>query len=74
MTASASARLEIRAHQQRDRLHRTALELIEKVDEVKQELTLPHIVRKHFVPASLTASFIAFLFGFGITSVFTREP
>jgi len=73
MNASASARLEIRAHQQRDRLHRTALELIEKVDKVKQELTLPHIVSKHFVPISLVASGIAFLFGFGITSLFARR-
>ncbi|MFZ0732005.1 MAG: hypothetical protein WAM79_06750 [Candidatus Sulfotelmatobacter sp.] len=73
MTASASARLEIRAHQQRDRLHRTALELIEKVDQVKQELSLSHNLSKHFVPASLTASFIAFLFGVGIASLFTRR-
>lgn len=73
MSASASARLEIRAHQQRDRLHRTALELIDKVDQVKQDLSLSHNVSKHFLPASLTASFIAFLFGFGLTSLFTRR-
>lgn len=73
MSASASARLEIRAHQQRDRLHRTALELIGKVDEVKQEFSPPHIVSKHFVPASLIASGIALLFGFGVASLFTRR-
>ncbi|HKT87742.1 MAG TPA: hypothetical protein VJQ59_04865 [Candidatus Sulfotelmatobacter sp.] len=73
MSASASARLEIRAHQQRDRLHRTALELIEKVDEVKQEFTPAHIVKKHFGPVSLVAAGITLLFGFGVTSMFTRR-
>ena len=41
MSASPSPeRLEIRALQQRERIHRTALELISKVDDAKQRLTL----------------------------------
>ena len=49
MSASATPeKLEVQAHAQRERIHRTALELISKVDDAKQRLTLSYNVRAHF--------------------------
>jgi hypothetical protein len=62
MSASPSPeRLEIRALQQRERIHRTALELISKVDDAKQRLTLSYKVRAHFAVTSLIAVSLSFL-------------
>ena len=74
MSASSSPeRLEIRAHQERERIHRTALELISKVDEAKQRLTLSHNVRAHFTTTALTAIAVSFLCGYGIAGIFTER-
>lgn len=74
MSASSSPeRLEIRAHQERERIHRTALELISKVDEAKQRLTLSHNVRAHFATTALTAVAVSFLCGYAVAGIFTER-
>jgi hypothetical protein len=65
--------LEIRALQQRERIHRTALELISKVDDAKQRLTLSYNVRAHFAVTSLIAVSVAFLCGYAVAGVFTER-
>jgi hypothetical protein len=74
MSASPSPeRLEIRALQQRERIHRTALELISKVDDAKQRLTLSYNVRAHFAVTSLIAVSVSFLCGYAVAGIFTER-
>jgi hypothetical protein len=74
MSASPSPeRLEIRALQQRERIHRTALELISKVDDAKQRLTLSYNVRAHFAVTSLIAVSVSFLCGYAVAGMFTER-
>ena len=74
MSASPSPeRLEIRALQQRERIHRTALELISKVDDAKQRLTLSYNVRAHFAVTSLIAVSLSFLCGYAVAGMFTER-
>jgi hypothetical protein len=74
MSASPSPeRLEIRALQQRERIHRTALELISKVDDAKQRLTLSYNVRAHFAVTSVIAVSVSFLCGYAVAGMFTER-
>jgi hypothetical protein len=74
MSASPSPeRLEIRALQQRERIHRTALELISKVDDAKQRLTLSYNVRAHFAVTSLITVSVSFLCGYAVAGMFTER-
>lgn len=72
MSAMSSDSLELRALMQRDRIHRTAVELIGKVDQAKEQLNLEHQVRAHFGIASLMAGAITFLTGYTLGSVLGR--
>jgi hypothetical protein len=73
MTTTSADSLELRALMQRDRIHRTALELIGKVDEAKEQLSLSHNVREHFGVASLFAACVTFLSGYAIASALRRR-
>ena len=73
MSAVSSDNLELRALMQRERIHRTALELMGKVDEAKEQLSLEHNVRQHFGMASLIAGAFTFLAGYAIASALTRR-
>ena len=66
-------RLEIRAHQERERIHRTALELMSKVDDAKQRLTLSHNVRAHFAITTLLTVAVSFLSGYAVAGIFTER-
>lgn len=75
MNASPNSpeRLEVRALQQRDRIHRTTLELISKVDHARQQLTLTYNVREHFAVVSIIAAALSFLCGYAVGAVFTQR-
>lgn len=74
MSASPTPeRLEIQAHQQRQRIHRTALELISKVDDAKQHLTVSYNVRRHFAVTSLVTIALSFLAGYVLSGIFTER-
>lgn len=74
MSASATPeRLELKAHQQRERIHRTALELISKVDDAKRRLTLSHNVRTHFGITTAVAVAVCFLSGYAIAGMFIES-
>ena len=71
MSASPSPdALEQRAAEQRERIHQTALELI---DEAKQQLSLEHHLRRHFGGASLISCSLALLFGYAVADLFRRH-
>jgi hypothetical protein len=65
--------LELRALMQRDRIHRTALELFGKVDEAREQLSLTHNVREHFGIVSFGAAAFSLLSGYVIGAVLTRR-
>jgi hypothetical protein len=65
--------LEQQAAEQRSRIHHTALELISKVDEAKQQLSLEHNVRKYFLSASIIACSLAFLSGYIFGELFASR-
>jgi len=74
MKASPSPEfLEQQAAGQRDRIHHTALELISKVDEAKQRLSVEHNVRKYFLAVSLIACSLAFLSGYVFGELFATR-
>ena len=74
MNASPSPEfLEQQAAGQRDRIHHTALELMSKVDDAKQQLSLEHNVRKYFLAVSLIACSVAFLTGYVFGELFATR-
>lgn len=74
MNASPSPEfLEQQAAEQRGRIHHTALELMSKVDDAKQRLSLEHNVRKYFLAVSLIACSVAFLTGYVFGELFATR-
>jgi hypothetical protein len=73
MSAAPIEHLELQASQERERIHRTALELMSKVDETKQQFSAEHIVQRNFGAASVTVSLLGLLFGFVFGGAFTRR-
>jgi hypothetical protein len=73
MSAAPVDNLELRALEQRQRIHKTALELISKVDHAKEQLSPTHVVQNHLGSAAAVAGAIAFLVGYAITGIFTER-
>ena len=61
--------LEVRAADQRRRIHDSILELRQQIDE---ELDVRKKAAEYILPASGAATFIGLLFGYGIASMFSR--
>jgi hypothetical protein len=71
MSASPTPeRLEMQAHEQRERIHRTTWELISKVDDAKHRLTLSYNVRRHFGITATISIAIGFLCGYAVAGMF----
>lgn len=66
---SSPESLEQRAREQRQQIHRTALELVSKVEEAREKLTLSHNVRKHFLVSSLITAAVSLVAGYELTLV-----
>lgn len=68
---------ELQAEQQRHRIHNTAQELISKVDHAKEQiaenLSVKHQVKKYFSGTVLIASGIAFFLGYSLVAGFKRH-
>jgi len=73
MSANPVDHLEIRALQQRNYVHNTIEEVKGKVVEVRAKLDPNANAREHFVAASLVVSAVAFVAGYGIAGIFTRN-
>jgi hypothetical protein len=61
--------LEMRAAEQRRRIHDTVLELREQIDE---KLDVRKKAREYVLPASGAAAFLGLVFGYGFASMFSR--
>lgn len=73
MSAAPIEHLQIRASEQRERIHQTALELRSKVDETKQQFSAENIAHRHFGPASAVVSLLGFVLGYAFAGAFTRR-
>jgi hypothetical protein len=58
--------LELKALEQRNRLHRRAEELRAKIEEGREKLRFSKHARQHFVAASLIASIAGLGIGYGL--------
>jgi hypothetical protein len=69
--------LELRALEQRKRLHQTATELkseVEtKINDAREQLDIKKKLREHFAGPATVVGAIALLFGYGIAGVFTHH-
>lgn len=73
MSAAPIEHLELQASQQRERIRQTALELLAKVDETKQQYSATNILHRNFARASVSVSVLGFLFGFAFAGLFRRR-
>lgn len=65
--------LELRAVEQRNRLHRTTSELKGKIAETREQLDPARNVREHFVGISAAVSVLAVAAGYAVAGMFTRR-
>jgi hypothetical protein len=65
--------LELRALEQRNRLHKTAGELKTKIAAAREKLDMTKNVRGHFLGAAVAVSFICFLSGYGFGGIFSHR-
>lgn len=63
--------LELRALEQRNRLHNTAAELKEKVLFTRKKFDVSKQAQKHWIAASVGVSVIGFLSGYALAGQFT---
>lgn len=73
MSPEAVEKLELRAIEQRSRLHETTAELKEKISETREQLDPAMNLRKHFFGLAGAVSAIALWAGYGIAGMFTRR-
>ena len=64
-------RLELRAMEQRARLHKTADELKIKIAATRERFDISRSAREHLMGASLAVSLLGFLTGYGLAGMFT---
>jgi hypothetical protein len=73
MSAAPIEHLELRASQQRERIHQAALELRSKVDETKQHYSAVNVLHRNFGRASAAVWVFAFVSGYFVAGAFTRR-
>jgi hypothetical protein len=65
--------LELQAVQQRSDLHKTVTDLREHVESIRERMSVSRQVRQHAVSASIVASILGLLSGYGFAGMFTRR-
>lgn len=65
--------LELRAVEQRNRLHRTTTQLKGKIAATREQLNPSRNVRQHFVGIAVIASAVAVAAGYAVAGMFTRR-
>jgi hypothetical protein len=73
MSAEPVENLELRAVEQRNRLHQTTSELKGKIAETREQLDPKRIVGEHFVGVAAASGALALLVGYGVAGMFTRR-
>jgi hypothetical protein len=63
--------LELRALEQRNRLHKTATELRTKVSAAREQWDVLKNAREHLIGASVVVSILGFFSGYGLAGIFT---
>jgi hypothetical protein len=63
--------LELRALEQRNRLHKTTGELKTKVAAAREKLDMSKNAREHLIGASVVVSLVGFFAGYGLAGMFT---
>ena len=73
MSTTAIDALQLKAREQRERLHQTASDLREKVHETREQLSLSRQAHEHLLGVSVAGGIVAFVFGYGVAGLFTRH-
>ena len=73
MSAEPVENLELRAVEQRNRLHQTTSELKGKIAETREQLDPARNVREHFGWNRCRSQRMALLVGYGVAGMFTRR-
>jgi len=73
MSTTRVENLELRALEQRNRLHKTAGELKTKVTAARAKLQMSRNVRQHLFGVSVFVSLVGFLLGYGLAGMFTER-
>lgn len=73
MTPEQVDNLELRAVEQRNRLHRTTSELKGKIADTREQLDPGRNVREHFIGIAAAVSTLALAVGYAVAGMFTRR-
>jgi hypothetical protein len=73
MSAEPVENLELRAVEQRNRLHHTTSELKGKIAATREQLDPGRNVREHFAGIAAATGVMALLVGYGVAGMFTRR-
>jgi len=73
MSTSPLETLELRALEQRNRLHRTAAELKAKTAAAREKLDMAKNAREHLLAGSIIVSLLGLLSGYAFAGMFTRH-
>jgi hypothetical protein len=73
MSTSPLENLELRALQQRNRLHQRAIELKTKITAVRKKLDVATNAREHFTEAAMVVGALCLVSGYGVAGMFTRH-
>jgi hypothetical protein len=73
MSDESVEKLELRALEERNRLHETAGELKEKMAETRENLSLSRQAREHFLSASVGVSVLGFLLGYRVAGMLMHD-
>jgi len=65
--------LELRALEERNRLHQTATELRRKIAAVREKVDPVNNAREHFMGAAAVVSVIGLAVGYSFAGIFTRH-
>jgi hypothetical protein len=72
MSTSSTESLELRAIAQRNRLHKTAVDLKSKLKAAREDMDLAKQAREHFVTVAIIAATAALLTGYAVGNAFTE--
>jgi hypothetical protein len=73
MSTSYIESLELRALDQRNRIHKTTEDLKTKVAAVREHLDMSKNAREHLIKASVVVSLLGFFSGYGLAGRFTER-
>lgn len=65
--------LQLRALEQRKKIHQTVSELKHKVSETRERFDVKRIVREHFVGVTVAAAAISLVLGYAVIHMFNKR-